>query len=364
MDRAYFLIPEFDAPNKIESLTLESGETIVGRKHFGINDKRCSRAQVKFQVDGGKTVKVTQLGVNICTLSSAANTATTVRNVPFEMGDGDKIGLIGDGFLLKLEVEKINSFAASPSKLKAVEEKSTPITTPEDTAALQQSTTTISTTTTTATTTAATTPSDETTAATSDKASKPLEFTDQVQRDELLAQLLQAEFDIEAEHLKGIISDAEYVCKLHLIEPVLTEQEKRDACLTTPIIKTTTKPKPTTTTTTKKRKHAAGFGLIKTRDGRRRTARRHTQVDYREANFAFEDTDDESIDETGGDDARFGYGSDTEDEWEPTRADSDDEDFTTGEAVELVDGVPKCMYGAACFRKNPDHIKEFWHPPK
>jgi len=28
------------------------------------------------------------------------------------------------------------------------------------------------------------------------------------------------------------------------------------------------------------------------------------------------------------------------------------------------DGKPVCKYGAACYRVNPDHLKQFWHPPR
>lgn len=27
-------------------------------------------------------------------------------------------------------------------------------------------------------------------------------------------------------------------------------------------------------------------------------------------------------------------------------------------------GKPICRYGAACYRVNPDHLRQFWHPPK
>jgi hypothetical protein len=27
-------------------------------------------------------------------------------------------------------------------------------------------------------------------------------------------------------------------------------------------------------------------------------------------------------------------------------------------------GKPVCRYGATCYRVNPDHRKQFWHPPK
>jgi hypothetical protein len=52
--------------------------------------------------------------------------------------------------------------------------------------------------------------------------------------------------------------------------------------------------------------------------------------------------------------------------WEPAQRDSDDEDFTkTSDSAppELIDGKPKCQYGAACYRRNPDHKADYWHPP-
>lgn len=27
-------------------------------------------------------------------------------------------------------------------------------------------------------------------------------------------------------------------------------------------------------------------------------------------------------------------------------------------------GKPICRYGEACYRVNPDHLRQFWHPPK
>jgi hypothetical protein len=133
------------------------------------------------------------------------------------------------------------------------------------------------------------------------------------------------------------------------------------------------------------------FGLIETRDGRRKTARRHKRVDYREANFAIVDSDDEG-EASIADEALMNDGdadASSEDDWRPRGADDDDDDdddeFTgdlTGggggadaaaaaaaaaaatRAPEMRDGKVVCTYGAACYRKNPDHKAQFWHPPR
>jgi hypothetical protein len=39
----------------------------------------------------------------------------------------------------------------------------------------------------------------------------------------------------------------------------------------------------------------------------------------------------------------------------------EDED---GSDPDTVDGKPRCKYGAACYRTNPMHIQQFYHPPK
>jgi hypothetical protein len=103
--RAYFLIPEFAEASR-KSLTLEIGSGTVGRNEFGIKDKRCSRKQLQFDVvEGSKLVHVTQLGLNVCQLSSESGVQRmTERGVAYAMGDGDRIGLIGSEFVLRLEV--------------------------------------------------------------------------------------------------------------------------------------------------------------------------------------------------------------------------------------------------------------------
>lgn len=124
------------------------------------------------------------------------------------------------------------------------------------------------------------------------------------------------------------------------------------------------------------------FGLLETGDGRRRTARKLARVDYSEMNFAVIDSDDDVDDEASdvdealmrqvADDDRHGAHSlfrwsaqlfvRSDDAWKP-RADEDDEEFAAA-AQAMVDGKPVCKFGAACFRKNPDHLKQFHHPAK
>ena len=27
-------------------------------------------------------------------------------------------------------------------------------------------------------------------------------------------------------------------------------------------------------------------------------------------------------------------------------------------------GKPRCTYGEKCYRKNPSHLRDYWHPPR
>ncbi|KAN0015999.1 hypothetical protein ACTFIU_005949 [Dictyostelium citrinum] len=58
---------------------------------------------------------------------------------------------------------------------------------------------------------------------------------------------------------------------------------------------------------------------------------------------------------------------DSDDDYVPPQNDSDDDDYGPGFKPFIKSrsqDKPKCKYGSSCYRTNPDHLREFSHPPK
>jgi pSer/pThr/pTyr-binding forkhead associated (FHA) protein len=336
----HFLAAKFDTSKpQLAVLELKSGTNVIGRNEFEIADKRISRHQLELVVDPAKrNVELFQRGVNRVLLQQPSGMRKfTAKDVAYELADGDSFGLIGDEFQVVLEVEDL------PADDNNDDDKHAPI--DADELVAHEST--------------------ATTAAASVAASALVSDVG----DLLLAKLLQSEFDEEAR-----------------VEKATKARAFGNSLLADQILATRVGPVPTLGVglrrdasggiRTKKRK----YGLQTTDDGTRKSARPHKKVDYAEANFAFIDTDDEAeeqelaaaaaaaaaagdaVEGGGGLPRELASGDDSSsDAWQP-REDTGT-DFGTTEAP-LVDGKPVCKYGAACFRKNSDHIAEFYHPPR
>jgi hypothetical protein len=327
----HFLAAKFDTSKpQLAVLELKSGSNVIGRNEFEIADKRISRHQLELVVDPTKrNVELFQRGVNRVLLQQPSGLRKfTAKDVAYELADGDSFGLIGEEFQVVLEVEDLPQDDDQEEEVAAAM-----VDTHDDTAEIVLM-------------------KKETSGTTATPSATLVSGVG----DLLLAKLLQSEFDEEAR-----------------VEKATKARAFGNAMLADQILATRIGPVPTLGVglrrdasggiRTKKRK----YGLQTTDDGTRKSARPHKKVDYAEANFAFIDTDDEEdggelpVAVEGGLPRELDSGDDSSDVWQPREDTATD--FGTTEQ-ELVDGKPVCKYGAACFRKNKDHIAEFFHPAK
>jgi hypothetical protein len=149
-----------------------------------------------------KRATLIQRGVNPVEITDGERKKTTKVGAEYEMRDGDTFGLCGAEFQVRLEIERIGGTGESMSVSTATAPLPSAMTAEPSCASSATPTTT-----TTATTTATTSARQSATAATTTTASattpKPpsLPAADgaQIRADALLAQVLQAEFDEEAQ---------------------------------------------------------------------------------------------------------------------------------------------------------------------
>jgi hypothetical protein len=321
----HFLAAKFDTGKSV--LELKAGANSIGRNEFEIADKRVSRQQLELLVDTGKsTVQLIQRGVNRVLLTQPSGARKfTVKDEPVTLQDGDTFGLIGDEYAIVLEVEELESAGEGESVKSVVAATATVVPAAVPVAAV-----------------AAIAPAKKPVAA----AAVPVAAVG----DELLARVLQAEFDEEARVEKA--TKARSFGNEMLADQILATRNGRVAGLGVGL-----KRDASGTIRTKKR----AYGLTTTESGIRKSARPHKKVDYAEANFAFIDTDDEA--EDGGEAAAAMEASfdSSADDWQP-RDDTEPTGVAELGTSEFVDGKPKCVYGSACYRKNPKHFLETWHP--
>lgn len=324
----HFLAAKFETSKpQLAVLELKSGSNVIGRNEFEIADKRISRNQLELIVDATKrNVELIQRGVNRVLLQQPTGLRKfTAKDVAFELADGDAFGLIGEEFQVVLEVEELPSDDDAEEAIAGVVAAAATVDDDGETGA---------------------------STATAGASAKPATVA-HVGGDLMLAKLLQSEFDEEARVEKA--TKARAFGNSLLADQILATRAGPVATLGAGLRRGASGG-----IRTKKRK----YGLQTTDDGIRKSARPHKKVDYAEANFAFIDTDDEEDIAgagDGGDLPELGGSDDESSEaWQPR----EDTGTDFGAAEPMVDGKPVCKYGASCFRKNQDHLKEFYHPPK
>ena len=129
----------------------------------------------------------------------------------------------------------------------------------------------------------------------------------------------------------------------------------------------------TTTTTTAKTSPAADKGKDERRRKKKSTSKKEMRkrsrkkVNYYDSGDSSFGSDATRSDESGSFESSFVVSDDDDDDDDDTDSDmsvTDSSGTIRRRKWAKTGGKEPCMYGAKCYRKNPDHIKRFWHPSK